>query len=189
MSAKPVDAGARQRRFRLLILSLGTVLLIAFSYGSGMRGQKKALELVKQERRVLKERLRLSELSLRARDAALLQWEARRQLAVALRSLDKDNFGDLREAIEATVVRIEAAAQVGAADAADLSGALEILRGMDIAPTENRGQLRDALVNAADVMDKALEQTAPGPDSITPVSVPAPNLNDIPKLPGPEIGR
>jgi len=46
-----------------------------------------------------------------------------------------------------------------------------------------------ALGKIADTMDTALERVAPDPAKVTDVTVPAPNLNDIPKLPGPEIGR
>ena len=189
MPARLSDPAAKQKKIRFLILGGGLVLLVAFSYGSGMRGQKRVTESVKQERRVLRERLRLAELSLRGRDTALVQWEARRLVAMALHSLDRANFGDAREQIDSAVRHLEAAAGVGSANSADLADAISQLKTLEIVPSENRGAIRDRLTAIAQAMDKALSAVAPDPSSITAVTVPAPNLNDIPKLPGPEIGR
>ncbi len=189
MPERSTDPAVRQKKLRFLILGVGLVLLVAFSYGSGMRGQKRVIESVKQERRILRERLRLAELSLRARDTALLQWEARRHVAMAIHALDKTNFGDAREHIESAVEQLESAAKVEAANAADLAEAIAKLKSVNIVPTENRGAMRDQLVAIAEAMDRALNAVAPETDSVTAVSIPAPNLNDIPKLPGPEIGR
>ncbi|MFM7320520.1 MAG: hypothetical protein ACKO5K_03215 [Armatimonadota bacterium] len=185
----PAPVDSRQKRMRSAILGTGLVLVVAFSYGSGMRGQKRALETVKQERRVLRERVRLSELAMRSRDARLLQWDARRRVAMALESLDRRNFGILREQLDAAADRIDAAAKVDAADAADLGDLANILRTVDAKPGADLEATRTALRKAADTFDAALDKVAPDPANITPVSVPAPNLNDIPKLPGPEIGR
>lgn len=189
MPERSSDPAVRQKKVRFLILGVGLVLTVAFSYGSGMRGQKRIIESVKQERRILRESLRLAELSLRARDTALLQWDARRNVAMALHALDKTNFGDVRENIERAVARLESAAKVEAANAADLGDTAERLNSLNVVPTENRGALRDQLVAIAESMDRELEKVAPEPDSVTAVTIPAPNLNDIPKLPGPEIGR
>ncbi len=179
----------RQRRMRTAILGTGLVLVVAFSYGSGMRGQKRALETVKQERRVLRERLRLAELAMRSRDARLLQWDARRRMAMAMESLDRRNFGLVGEQLDAAAGLLDAAAKVDAADAADSGDLANILRTVDIRPGVDLEAPRAALRKASDALDIALEKVAPDPGKVTQVSVPAPNLNDIPKLPGPEIGR
>lgn len=188
MSVPPQTAASRQQKVRIAILVGGFVIALAFAYGSGMRGQKKALETVKQDRRVLLERLRLTELKLQGRDALLQQLEARRQIALALLALDQRNFGIVRERLDAAAERLETADRVGAASAAALGGGAD-LRGVKVEVGPDLEALRARLLALAQRMDAELTKVAPPPTEISPVTIPVPNLNDTPRLPGPEIGR
>ena len=66
----------KQLAWKRIIIGVGGSVIVLFAYGSGMRGQKKALEVVKQERRVLREDMRNLQLITRGREGLLHQYVA-----------------------------------------------------------------------------------------------------------------
>jgi hypothetical protein len=121
----PATRTSSQRKdwwVRATILGLGTLIVIAMAYGSGMRATARK---VKAKDAVLGEtRSRLSALQVRsdAQAAAINRLEARRHLHLALLALDERNFGIAQQHVETAAARLQAAADSQrSGDAAALS--------------------------------------------------------------------
>ncbi|MBC8102481.1 MAG: hypothetical protein H7Z41_07815, partial [Cytophagales bacterium] len=88
-----MDNAKKNQIVRSTILVIGTIVVIAMAYGSGMRAQVRKLTKINEERKVERRDLRLGQIDLRTSQALTQQLEARRQVALALLELDRRNFG------------------------------------------------------------------------------------------------
>jgi hypothetical protein len=157
----------KQDAWKRIIIGVGGSVIVLFAYGSGMRGQKKALEVVKQERRVLREDMRNLQLITRGREGLLHQY-------IALNIFDSQLSKPAKHGheLDTTVLKtakshLETSARLNATSDADVDDLIERLSN-----AKGSGDYADV---AADLE--------------TPVTIKAPSLNDVPKQPGPEIGR
>ena len=170
----------KQDAWKRIIIGVGGSVIVLFAYGSGMRGQKKALEVVKQERRVLREDMRNLQLITRGREGLLHQYVALNLLDGQLSKSAKHGHELDATVLQTAKAHLETSARLNATSDADVDDLIERLStakgSTDIAGV--RGFLRDRLMK----IDVAA-------DLETPVTIKAPSLNDVPKQPGPEIGR
>ena len=164
-----------QTRWRQSILIVGGVITLLMAYGSGMRGQKKALETVKQERRVLREDLRNTQLVTRGREGLLHQFEALSLLDAAV-----------AEAVISPDVVIQVLQHLKTSDKIEAASDADV---KDIIARLGTSQSLDSIKKIANTLRRRLSEMHISPDLETPVTVAAPSLNDVPKQPGPEIGR
>ncbi len=170
----------KQDAWKRIIIGVGGSVIVLFAYGSGMRGQKKALEVVKQERRVLREDMRNLQLITRGREGLLHQY-------VALNLLDSQ-LGQPKahgHELDATVLQtakahLETSARLDATSDADVDDLVERL--------SNAKGSGDYAGVAKELRDRLMKIDVAA-DLETPVTIKAPSLNDVPKQPGPEIGR
>ena len=170
----------KQDAWKRVIVGIGGGVIILFAYGSGMRGQKKALEVVKQERRVLREDMRNLQLITRGREGLLHQFVALNLLYGQLAKPAKHGHELDATVLQTAKAHLETSARLNATSDADVDDLIERLstaKGItDISGVTT--DLRERL-NTIDV----------SADLETPVTIKAPSLNDVPKQPGPEIGR
>ena len=164
-----------QTTWRQSILIVGGVITLLMAYGSGMRAQKKALETVKQERRVLREDLRNTQLVARGREGLLHQFEA---LALLDAALAKAVISP--DVVTGILQHLKTSDGIEAASDADVK---------DIIATLGASQSLNSIREIANTLRRRLSEMQIPPDLETPVTVAAPSLNDVPKQPGPEIGR
>jgi hypothetical protein len=170
----------KQDAWKRVIVGIGGGVIILFAYGSGMRGQKKALEVVKQERRVLREDMRNLQLITRGREGLLHQFVALNLLDGQLAKPAKHGHELDTTVLQTAKAHLETSARLNATSDADVDDLIERLSTAK-GTTDITGvttDLRERL-NTIDV----------SADLETPVTIKAPSLNDVPKQPGPEIGR
>jgi hypothetical protein len=170
----------KQDAWKRIIVGVGGSVIILFAYGSGMRGQKKALEVVKQERRVLREDMRNLQLITRGREGMLHQYVALNLLDAQL-SHPKSHGHELDViAIQSAKAHLETSVRLDATSDADVDDLIERL-------SDAKGTADYASV--AKELRKRLTNIDVAADLETPITIKAPSLNDVPKQPGPEIGR
>jgi hypothetical protein len=182
----PPANAAQQTRIRRLILGIGSLVVLAMVYGSGMRQSTRKLRVLENTLKVARQDARSAQLALQAREAQLQQLEARRQLALALSALDARNYGIASERVAEAARRLQTAESVGAATTADTGTLSRTLTSFQIPAGANLEQPRSALLDAAKELDAALRKVVPEPTALTPVTVPPPTANDVPNY---EIGR
>lgn len=170
----------KQDAWKRVIVGIGGTVIVLFAYGSGMRGQKKALEGVKQERRVLREDMRNLQLITRGREGLLHQYVALGLLDAQLSKPATHGHELNATVIQTAKAHLETSVRLDATTDADVDDLLERLTVAKSASdlTGVAKSLRERLMKIDIVAD--LE---------TPVTIKAPSLNDVPKQPGPEIGR
>ena len=180
----------RDARFRFAILLIGALVILAMTYGSGMRRQKNQLEAKVEEAKIYKVDLRLTQMELRARDAYVQQLEARRQIALAEAALERSDAGAAQAALADAAARLRTAEQ---SDETNLSNTklvgetTEAVNPADPEPLSERVKSlpmqKEAVARVATVLDAILKESAPKADFLTPVTVPPPTLNDVPQTP------
>lgn len=170
----------KQDAWKRIIVGIGGSVIVLFAYGSGMRGQKKALEGVKQERRVLREDMRNLQLITRGREGLLHQY-------VALSLLDAQTSKPNQQGheIDSTVLQsvkahLETSDRLDATSDADVDDLIQKLT--------SAKSVADYSGIASELRKRLAKIDVPA-DLETPVTIKAPSLNDVPKQPGPEIGR
>jgi len=187
------EKARRDRHNRAIILIVGSVILLAMVYGSGMRSQVKKLQAINEQRKLAEQNYRAAQRDLHLRLAVAQQLEARRRLDLALVELDKRNFGAAHENVR-TAADLLNAAQKANANTPDLSGIPSELGAMNLVSATDVATARMPLVEAARRMDKALSPFVPGfldasakADAAHPIK--APTMNDVPLPPGNDVTR
>jgi len=171
----------KQDAWKRVIVGIGGTVIVLFAYGSGMRGQKKALEGVKQERRVLREDMRNLQLITRGREGLLHQHAALLLLESAMaKKLESGKPPSDQPMITQAVAHLETSKRLDATTDADVDDLVDRLLAA-------KNELD--VLNVASELRKRLQNIDIPADLETPVTVKAPSLNDVPKQPGPEIGR
>jgi hypothetical protein len=165
------------RKMRTIILVVGTVIVLAMTYGSGMRSQVRKLKAQYEQVKVYKQETRLAQIAVRGRDAQLQQWEARRLLDLAQRAAASGDAAGARAHQDEAVARLETADKADAAITADLT---------DLIP-QIKAAAPAALAPLVARMDDALGKVAPKPDALGAVTIPPPTQNDVPT--GNDISR
>ncbi len=171
----------KQDAWKRIIIGVGGSVIVLFAYGSGMRGQKKALEAVKQERRVLREDMRNLQLITRGREGLLHQYAALLMLESAMAKKLKTGLPQSDQPmILQSLAHLETSKRIDATTDADVDDLIVRL-----------GSVKHEfdVFNVATDLRKRLQKIDIPADLETPVSIKAPSLNDVPKQPGPEIGR
>lgn len=187
MVAMETQTDRMNLRLRWAILVGGALVILAMTYGSGMRAQKKKLEKQGNELKIARQELRATQLTLQGRDLLLQQWEARRQVDRALVALEARNFGTARERLNEAAGRLEAVAKVRALNVAALEAVPAALKAVPLEAMPNVEAPRSALLAIARRMDAELDKVVPKPDTLSAVTVQPPTANDVPLYP--EIGR
>ncbi|MFM7187612.1 MAG: hypothetical protein ACKO14_07310 [Armatimonadota bacterium] len=171
----------KQDAWKRVIVGIGGTAIVLFAYGSGMRGQKKALEGVKQERRVLREDMRNLQLITRGREGLLHQYAALLLLESAMaKKLESGKPQYDQPMIKQAVAHLETSKRLDATTDADVDDLVDRLLA-----AKNEFDV----FNVASELRKRLQKIDIPADLETPVTIKAPSLNDVPKQPGPEIGR
>lgn len=170
----------KQDAWKRIIIGVGGSVIVLFAYGSGMRGQKKALEVVKQERRVLREDMRNLQLITRGREGLLHQY-----VALSLLDAQSSKPNQVGQELDSTVMQsvkahLETSVRLDATSDADVDDLIQRL--------SSAKSGADYSAVAAELRKRLAKIDVPA-DLETLVTIKAPSLNDVPKQPGPEIGR
>src|SRR5262249_48223035 len=136
-------------------LVVGTLIVLAFAYGSGMRRQLKVIQAVNEQRKLTEQNYRTAQRELRLRLAVAQQLEARRRLDLALVELDKRNFGAAQENVRPAADLLNAAKRANA-NTPDLSEIAASLGAMNLVSATDVASARLPLVEVARRMDGAL---------------------------------
>jgi hypothetical protein len=162
---------------RPLILWGGAFVILAGTFGSGMRMMKHQRDDLYHEKQVITQELRTTQLTLQGREAQAHLLEVRRQLDLSLREIGKRNFGAAEEHLKNAKTRlttIEQSHVVGLMDITPLQSALAPLGTLSDASgpaiNESIGQI-DAGIDKTPVL---------APDALAKVTIPQPTANDIP---------
>jgi hypothetical protein len=184
---------ARDRRVRTILLIVGSVVLLAMVYGSGMRSQVRKIQAINERRKLADQNYRVAQRELRLRLAIAQQLESRRRLDLALAELDRRNFGVAQEHIH-TAADLLNTAQKANASTPDLSDIAVQLGAMNLVSATDVAAARVPLVDAARKMDAALNpfiasflETSAKADAAHPIK--APTMNDVPMPPGNDVTR
>ncbi len=170
----------KQDAWKRIIVGVGGTVIVLFAYGSGMRGQKKALEVVKQERRVLREDMRNLQLITRGREGLLHQYVALSLMDAQLAKAAKNEHELDATVLQTAKAHLETSVRLDATSDADVDDLIERL-----STAKGASDLTGVTSSLRDRLMKIDIQA----DLETPVTIKAPSLNDVPKQPGPEIGR
>jgi len=170
----------KQDAWKRIIIGVGGSVIVLFAYGSGMRGQKKALEVVKQERRVLREDMRNLQLVTRGREGLLHQYVALNLLDSHISKPAKHDHEVDATDLQTAKAHLETSARLDATSDADVDDLIERI--------SNAKGSGDYAGVATELRDRLMKIDVAA-DLETPVTIKAPSLNDVPKQPGPEIGR
>lgn len=154
------------------ILILGTLFVLAMTYGSGMKSQTKKLQKLTQEYKIARRNLRASELARHADIALLHQLEARRLLDKTLELLAQRNYGLAQEQLKAIVAHLETAKQAEAANTAALDALIPAVGALGETPDPTK------LTELAQQMDRELDKVSPRTDYQSQLTVPPPTGND-----------
>ena len=205
MSASP--AASADARKRTVILTLGTVIVLAMTYGSGMRAEQHKIKKINDQFKVAKSDLRVAQMDLRASQALTQQLEARRQIDLALTALDQRNFGTAQDRLTEASARLSAIEAVNAYAKAhpiqtgdtpyqppvstlDLSSLAAQLKAITVPTTTDPGAERQEIQKLAAQLDESLGQVVPKADTpLAPVTLKPPTLNDVPETPGNDVTR
>jgi len=170
----------KQDAWKRVIVGIGGGVIILFAYGSGMRGQKKALEVVKQDRRVLREDMRNLQLITRGREGLLHQYVALTLLDTQLAKPDQRGHEFDATVLQSVKAHLETSVRLDATSDADVDDLIQKLTSAKSVADYS---------DIANELRKRLIKIDVAADLETPVTIKAPSLNDVPKQPGPEIGR
>ena len=154
------------------ILGLGTLFVLAMTYGSGMKSQTYKLKKLTQEYKITRRNLRASELARHADVALLHQLEARRLLDKTLEMVAQRNYGIAQEQLKAIIAHLETAKQAEAANTAALDTLIPALSALGENPDPTK------LTELAHQMDLELDKVSPKTDYKSEVTVPPPTGND-----------
>lgn len=183
----------RDRRMRLFIVIVGSLVILAMTYGSGMRAQVRRIRDIEEKRKAIDQELRQSQRNGRLRLAAVEQLEARRQVSLALMALDQRNFGIAQKNVT-EAARLLDVAQKADTTNPDLSGVATSLHQMSIVAAADISAQRNALLSTATQMDKTFDaytpqflQTSAADDDIHPIQ--KPTMNDVPNPNGHEMNQ
>jgi hypothetical protein len=182
-----------QKMVQRMILIGGTLIVLAMTYGAGMRRQVGALKAMNEQRKIVEQEYREAQRDLHIRLAVAYQLEARRHIALATDEMEKRNFGVAQEHI-GTATKLLETAQAANTNAADLSAYIPRLTRTNLTATENIGEQRTALNNLARELDATLNGFVPDfltaksqEDAANPIK--KATMNDVPLPPGNEVGR
>ena len=183
------NTSTKDRYVRWGILILGSIIVLAMAYGSGMRSQTKNVRAVDEQRKVAERDFRMAQRDLRLRLAVAQQLEGRRQVSLALLELDKRNFGAAQERLGAAVKQFQRA-QAAGATIPDLSDASGKLAAINLTATPDTGSQRMEILSVVETMDKILTDFTPSffensakTDAVSPIK--KPTMNDVPVIPPP----
>jgi septation ring formation regulator EzrA len=186
---KPLD----QKAVRLALLIGGSLIVLAMTYGAGMRRQMGKLKEMNEQRKIVEQQYREAQRDLHYRLAVAYQLEGRRQVALALDEMERRNFGVAQERLTNAVKLLETA-QSANTNAVDLSAFIPRLTQTNLTATENIGEQRTALNTLAREMDAKFTGFVPDfltaktqEDAANPIK--KVTMNDVPLPPGNEIGR
>jgi hypothetical protein len=178
---------AKDRFVRLSILIIGSLIVLAIAYGSGMRSKSKRIHDIDEQRKVAERDYRTAQRDLRLRLAVSQQLEARRQVSLGLLELDKRNFGTAQERLQKASTLLKTA-QTTEATIPNLLDIATKLAELNLVATPDTGAQRTALLEMAEAIDRELENSVPSflenaakADAASPVR--KPTLVDIPVLP------
>lgn len=164
----PVPAPSLKARFkRAAILILGTLIVIAISYGSGMRANVRRAAVAEDREKAKIGELAVARADLAERDRKITQMEARRQLSLALVALDERNFGIAQQHLAQAGALLSAPGTQG-----DLSALGGQVKEMSVIAAGDIGQQRARLLDFARRFD-VLVPPAPLPPVSSPVGAPA----------------
>ena len=183
----------KNRRVRLVILIVGSLLVVAMAYGSGMRGEQRIAKRIDEQRKLAQQDLREAQRTARLRLAVAEMLEGRRQVALALTELDRRNFGVAQEHLTQAAKRLSDA-QDANTTSPDMTALLTRLKATSLVAAADIGGQRDNLTALAADMDKALDGYIPtfvdgglADDKAHPIK--NPTMNDVPQLPGNDVTR
>ena len=185
------DRATQDRKWRLTLLIVGSVITLLMVYGSGMRAQVKRIRDIDERRKMSEQDLRQAQRTLRLRLAFVAQLEARRQVAQALGELDKRNFGIAQSHVTEAARLLDQAQQAGTI-APDLTVPEKALNETRLTAATDVSAPRDALLTIAAQMDAALDsttktflETSAAEDAAHPIK--PPTMNDVPNATGHSI--
>ena len=170
-AAPPTRLSAFKARFkRAAILTIGTLIVIAISYGSGMRANVRRATVAEGQEKAKIGELAVARADLAERDRRIAHLEARRLLHLALLALDERNFGIAQQRLAQAVALLSAPGTPG--DLAALSGQI---KAVNVVAANNIGQQRTQLLDVARRFDTLVPppNAPPPPDVQTTPSLPA----------------
>lgn len=146
--SRPGDASSTksQTTLRWAILILGSLIVLAMAYGTGLRQSTSKL-------RNTNEQLRAARADVAGRDTAIRQLEARRQLHLALLALDQRNFGIAQSRLNAAAILLNNAGQGQTGGLADLAQRIRATR--VVAAADFAGQ-REQVLESVQQLDTIL---------------------------------
>ena len=172
VAAPPSAPTLKSRAKRAAIWIIGTILVIAIAYGSGMRANvKRAAQSEARERAKVGE-LAVARADLAERDRRIAQMEARRQLHLALLALDERNFGIAQQRLSHAGALLSLPGTPG-----DLSALGTQVKNLTVVAAGDIGQQRTQLLDIArrfDVLVPPPAPPAPTPPAGTPAAAAAP---------------
>ena len=178
---------AKDRWVRWGILIIGSAIILAIFYGSGMRAQTKRLQAINEQRKVAEQNYRDAQREQRIRLAVAQQLEGRRQASLALLELDKRNFGAAQERLSEASKRLQAA-NVADSSVPNLAAIAEKFGAINLVATPDTGAQRTTILALVDEMDKAMTDFTPdflnrsvAADTANPIK--KPTMNDVPLPP------
>jgi hypothetical protein len=192
---------------RTIMLTLGTIVVLAMTYGSGMSAEIHKIQAINETLKSAKSDLRVTQMDLRTSDALIQQLEARRQLDLALAALDQRNFGIAQQRLDEAAVRLLLVEQADQAAKAhpvetadyvyqppvstlDLSALAGQIKGTALATTPDIGAQRQQILGFVSQLDAQLGRVVlPADAPLPPVTVKPPTLNDVPETPGNDVTR
>lgn len=154
------------------ILGLGTLFILAMTYGSGMKSQVHKLQRLTEEFKITRRNLRSSELARKSDIALIHQLEARRKVDLALEALAQRNYGIAQEKLKEVGAHLTSAKDAQAAGTANLDATRSALTTLGENPDPTR------LTELAHQMDVELEKVSPKTDYRSEITVPPPTGND-----------
>jgi len=168
VTPQPIPRAKTQR----FILITGSIVILAMTYGSGMRQQTKKLQDITQQLKIVRRGLRASELGRQADIALVHQLEARRLLDASLEAIASRNYGTAQDIVKDAIAHLETASTVQATNIADTSVVLKGLKALTGDPNPNQ---LTALVHQ---LDEALDKVSPRTDYQIQSTIPPPTGND-----------
>lgn len=187
------DKPRPENRLRTPILIIGTLIVLAMTYGSGMKAQTRTVKAINERRKLAEQDYRQAQRDLRLRLSVARQLEARRQVSLALAELDRRNFGLAQEHVKrASELLTDAGATQSSAP--DLAPAADALKQVNLAAAADVSGQRQELLAVAARMDDALNPAVPEfldvsarYDEAHPIQMPT--MNDVPLPPGNDVTR
>lgn len=190
------DAQARQKRVRIWILVVGTLVTFAMVYGSGMRAKVKEAQKIDERRKIAEQNVRIMQREMHLRLALSEQLEARRLLSAALDQLDARNFGQAQESVKTAAELLQEAEKERSTnpDFSDVAGALSQAAATTVGSSPDVATARTPIAEAARQMDEKLNpyvqdflRKSLQSDAVNPIK--APTMNDVPQFIGNDVTR